>query len=68
MEAATFLTGSSREELELRAEELAKLLADKGRPVSAGFDGGARQPVPETRTPEEAHNDLLLKSLGLGRR
>jgi len=70
MEAAAFLTGSTKEEMELRAEELAKLIADKGRPVSTGgmFDGGARQPVPEQKTPEEAHNDLLLKSLGLGRR
>jgi|SRR5215831_15630968 len=68
MEAAAFLTGSTKEELELRAEELAKLLADRGRPGPTGFDGGARQPIPEQRTPEEAHNDLLLKSLGLGRR
>lgn len=62
-EAAAFLSGNTREELELRAEELAKLLADKGRPAT-GFDGGARQPVPETRTPEDAHNDLLLRTLG----
>jgi DNA repair exonuclease SbcCD ATPase subunit len=68
MEAAAFLSGSTREEIELRAEELGKLLADKGRPPAGGFDGGARQPVPEHKTPEEAHNDLLLKSLGMGRR
>jgi len=68
MEAAAFLNGSTKEELELRAEELAKLLADKGRPATTGYDGGARQPVPEQKSPEEAHNDLLLRSLGLGRR
>lgn len=64
MEAAAFLTGSTKEELELRAEELGKLLADKGRTPPGSFDGGARQPVPEQKTPEEAHNDLLLRSLG----
>ena len=64
MEAAAFLSGASREEIELRAEELSKLLADKGRPATTGFDGGARQPVPEPQTPEQAHNELLLRSLG----
>jgi len=64
LSAAKFLTGSTREEIELRAEELGELLADKGRPGGASYDGGARQPVPETKTPEEAHNDLLLRSLG----
>src|SRR5215831_12333143 len=33
VEAAAFLTGSTKEEMELRAEELAKLIADKGRPA-----------------------------------
>ena len=64
MQAAAFLTGSTREEIELRAEELAKLLADKGRTPPAGFDGGARPPVPDQKSPEEAHNELLLRSLG----
>jgi hypothetical protein len=67
LEATKFLTGSTREEIELRAEELAALLADSGRPPTAGFDGGARTPVPELKTPEEAHNELLLRSLGRGR-
>ena len=67
-DAIKFLTGSSREEIELRAEELSTLLADKGRLPTAGFDGGARPTVPEPqKTPEEAHNDLLLRSLGRGR-
>jgi hypothetical protein len=62
--AKRLLTATTREEMEAQAEELAKLLADKGRPPTVGFDGGARQPVPETKTPEEAHNELLLRSLG----
>jgi hypothetical protein len=67
MAAAAFLTGTTREEIELRAEELERLLAEQGRLPTAGFDGGARTPVPEQKTPEDAHNDLLLRSLGRGR-
>lgn len=62
--AVQFLTGSTKEELELRAEELAKLLQDKGKPTAGGFDGGARKPAPEKGTPEEEHNRLLLEALG----
>ena len=64
MSAAAFLTGSSREEIELRAEELERLLAVQGRPATVGFDGGARPTVPEQKSPEEAHQDLILRSLG----
>lgn len=63
MQAAAFLTGSTREELELRAEELGKLL-DKAPKPSAGFDGGARTPAPVKGAPEEEHNDFLLRALG----
>jgi hypothetical protein len=64
MAAAAFLSGTTREEIELRAEELERLLAEQGRPATAGFDGGARPTVPEQKSPEEAHNELLLRSLG----
>jgi hypothetical protein len=64
MEAAAFLTGTTREEIELRAEELGKLLTEKGRPPAGSFDGGARSPVPEIKSPEEAHQDLLRQALG----
>jgi hypothetical protein len=64
MSAAAFLTGSTREEIELRAEELERLLGEQGRLPTAGFDGGARPPVPEQKPPEEAHQDLILRSLG----
>jgi hypothetical protein len=63
MAAAGFLTGTTREEIEHRAVELAKLLKDKGK-QSAGFDGGARQSVPEKGPPEQEHNDFLLRALG----
>jgi hypothetical protein len=62
--AASFLTGSTREELELRAEELEKLLGDRPKPAAAGFDGGARRPAPEKGPPEKEHNDFLLRALG----
>jgi hypothetical protein len=26
-----------------------------------GFDGGARQPVPQSRPPEQEHGELLVK-------
>jgi hypothetical protein len=45
--AVQFLTGATREEIEHRAEELAKLLAEKPSHAAAGFDGGARQRAPE---------------------
>jgi hypothetical protein len=63
--AASFLSGATREELELRAEELEKLLGDtsKAKPA-AGFDGGARQPAPQKGTPEKEHNDFLLRTMG----
>src|SRR5262245_37148815 len=41
LKAAEFLHGSTREEIELRAEELASLLQDGSRKPVAGFDGGA---------------------------
>lgn len=64
MQAAAFLTGSSREELEHRAEELAKLLETKGSKPSTGFDGGAREPAPEKGPPEQEHNEFLLRAMG----
>lgn len=67
--AVQFLSGSTREEIEHRAEELAKLLADRdaSQPV-VSFDGGAR-PIPvEKGTPEQEHNKLLMEALGRGQR
>lgn len=62
--AVKFLTGTTREEIELHAEELAALLKDKAKPTAAGFDGGARQPAPTQGTPEEEHNRFLLEAMG----
>jgi hypothetical protein len=63
--AIQFLTGSTREEIELRAEELGELLKDKPSRATAGFDGGARgTPAPPKGTPEQEHNDFLLRAMG----
>jgi hypothetical protein len=63
LKAAGFLTGDTREEVEACADELQKLLSD--RKPAGSFDGGARKTVDKSqRTPEQAHNDLLLDALG----
>jgi hypothetical protein len=34
---------------------------DQGRFVSGGFGGGARRPVPEPKSPEQAHDEVVLQ-------
>jgi septal ring factor EnvC (AmiA/AmiB activator) len=69
--AEKWLNGETREEIEERADELTKLLAEQQKDTrngrsggSGGFDGGARVAPPEERKPEDAHNDFLLGALG----
>lgn len=68
LDAAAFLTGSTREEIEASADKLAELLAARVKEATpnprAGFDGGARQTPEQTKPPEQAHNDLLMAALG----
>jgi hypothetical protein len=64
LDTLKFLTGSTKEEIELHAEELAELLKTNAKPTTAGFDGGARKTAQEKKSPEEEHNDFLLKALG----
>jgi hypothetical protein len=64
LSAVELLSGNTREEVELRAEQLGKLLdATKTKPV-ASFDGGARQTAKEPLPPEQAHNEFLLRAMG----
>lgn len=63
-EALELLTGSSREELEARADKLLDLIKAKG-PGAPEFDGGAREPAPEPKSPAQEHNDVILKLAGL---
>jgi transcriptional regulator len=65
-EAMDLLTGSTREELEAKADKLLELV--KSRTDSneePDFDGGAREPAPDPKTPEAAHNESVLALLGL---
>lgn len=55
------LTGSDRETLEAQAD----LILENTKPATAEFDGGTREPVEESLTPEQEHNKLFLKALGL---
>lgn len=63
VKARKYLTGSTREELEANADEL---IADfKGSEQTPDFDGGAREPAPEPKSPEQQHNDVVLGLIGI---
>lgn len=62
--AVALLHGTTREEIEASADELAALLKETEK-ATPGFDGGARrEQPPESKKPELAHNDWLLQALG----
>lgn len=60
-ELLPFLTGTSKEELEQKADVL---LAKVGQKEKPDFDGGTRVPTPEAKTPEDAHRDFLMTVFG----
>jgi hypothetical protein len=64
--AAGFLSGTTRDEITATAEALAKLLEEKAvaQAPGGGFDGGARERSAASMTPEQAHNDFLMRALG----
>jgi hypothetical protein len=66
LKAAEFLSGSNREEIEAKADELSQMLADRNKTKTPGFDAGARQTPPTQKEPGEAHNDFLLQAMGRG--
>jgi hypothetical protein len=55
------LTASSKEELESQAD----LILENAKPDNPDFDGGPRDPAPEAKKPEDAHDDVALALLGL---
>ena len=60
------LSGNTREELEAKADRILELVKSRTESQKEpDFDGGAREPAPDPQTPEEAHNDVFLKALGL---
>lgn len=62
-DAVDLLHGSTREELEATADRILSL-AKQAQPEPE-FDGGAREPAPEPKTPERQHDEAILKLLGL---
>jgi hypothetical protein len=61
---AMMLAGQTREEIEAAADHWAERMATSQPSKPPGFDGGARQTPEETKPPEQAHNDLLLRAIG----
>ncbi len=55
------LTATDREGLEAQAN----LILENAKTATPNFDGGAREPAEEELSPEEAHNKLFLKAVGL---
>lgn len=67
MTAAGFLTGTTREEIDAKAKELAVLLdktKTETKPPAGSFDGGARPASAPPKEPVAAHNDFLMGVLG----
>lgn len=60
-ELVELLTGT-KEEMEARADVLLQHIQQQ--PKTPDFNGGAREPVPDTQTPDQAHNDLILALTG----
>lgn len=64
-EAVDFLQGNTREELEASADRLLELVKSRtDTDNKPDFDGGAREPAPDPKTPEQEHSDLLLSLVG----
>lgn len=63
LSAADFLKGTTREEIESSADELVKLLASQAKHTPS-FDGGVRETPGETKSPEQQHNEVLLRAVG----
>lgn len=55
------LTASSKEELEVQAD----LILENAKPATPDFDGGTREPTEPELSPEQEHNRLFLRQLGL---
>lgn len=61
--AIPLLNGTTLEEIQASADALAAYATDNQTPVP-GFDGGARTTPAETQSPEQAHNEWLMKAIG----
>jgi hypothetical protein len=65
-EALELLNGNTREELEASADKILSLVKSRTENNDTpNFDGGAREPAPDT-DPTKAHDAAVLKLLGIG--
>lgn len=65
-EAIDLLTGDTREELEAKADKLLELVKSRtDTDKKPDFDGGPREPAPDPKRPEDAHNEAVLTLLGI---
>ena len=63
------LNGSTREELEAKADRILELVKSRNESqIAPDFDGGAREPAAETLAPEEQHNRDIVAALFGGTR
>jgi hypothetical protein len=62
-DAMDLLVGSTREELEAKADRLLELV--KRPEATPEFDGGTREPAPEPKTPDQEHNELAAALFGV---
>lgn len=65
-EAVDFLKGNTREELEASADKLLELVKSRNdSDKTPDFDGGPREPAPDSESPDVAHNKAVLALMGL---
>lgn len=64
-DAVDLLVGSTREELEAKADKLLDFVKNRDTNNRPDFDGGTRDPAPETKTPEDAHRELIGALFGV---
>ncbi len=63
-DAMDLLVGATREELVAKADKILEFVANKPDAPAPDFDGGPREPSPDPKTPDEAHNESILGLLG----
>lgn len=63
-DAAQLLHGTTREEIEASADALAKFVESQKSTSVPSFDGGTRTTPAAKKSPEQEHNELLLRAFG----
>lgn len=64
-DALDLLSGTTREELEASADKILSLVKSRTDTTQdPDFDGGAREPAEDPKSPEDAHDDFIMALLG----